>query len=147
MKKLILSLIIFVALVGTTNAQDKKIQIKTGNSITGLVKFSAADTIAAGKTSYVLLVEAPQNYPCTQDVMITLDSISTPTASLQLAGSKFGNTYTSIGAALPYSGATADTTFIISNETANRYRYYRLTVTRSAGKAAISDFKLKLYYE
>jgi hypothetical protein len=147
MKKLILSLIVLIALVGTTNAQDKTLQIKTGNSITGRVTFDDADTIAAGKTSYILLVEAPQQHPCTQDLMISLDSISTPTASLQLAGSKFGSTYTSIGSAVPYSGSTADTTFIISNATENRYRYYRLTVTRSAGKAAITDFKFKLYYE
>lgn len=147
MKKLIFILILLVGAFTAPDAQNKTGRIDTGKSFTDNFRFTAADTIAAGRTSYTIIVEAPQHYPATQDLEIKLDSISTPAASLQLTGSKFGTAYVNVGSAIVWNGTSADTTIVISNATANRYRYYKLTVTRTAGKALITGYKFKLFYE
>lgn len=147
MKKLIILLILLVGAFTATDAQNKTGRIDTGKSFTDNFRFTNADTIAAGRTSYTIVVEAPQHYPTTQDLEIKLDSIATPGASLQLTGSKFGTTYANIGSPVVWAGTSADTTIVISNATANRYRYYKLTVSRTAGSALITSYKFKLYYE
>lgn len=144
--KAIISMFMCLFLFVGVQSQTKVGTIKTGNSYIDL-NFNAADTVAAGQTTYDVIVFSAQHYPTTQDLLVKLDSISTPGATVTLTGSKFGDTYVAIGSAVTWKGSTADTTIIISNTTANRYRYYKVTVTRTAGKAAISDFKFKQYFE
>ena len=135
-------LFLFVGVQG----QTKTGTIKTGNSYLDL-NFNAADTISANQTTYNIVVFSAQHFPTTQDLLVKLDSISTPGATVALTGSKFGDTYVAIGSAVTWKGSTADTTIVISDTTANRYRYYKATVTCTAGKAAISDLKFKQYFE
>lgn len=144
--KTIISIIMCLFLFTGIQAQTKTGTITTGNSYIDL-NFNAADTVAAGQTSYDVIIFSAQHYPTTQDLLVKLDSISTPGATVALTGSKFGDTYVAIGSAVTWKGTTADTTIVISNSTANRYRYYKATVTRTAGKAAISDVKFKQYFE
>ena len=141
----IISIIMCLFLFVGVQSQTKNGTITTGNSYIDL-NFNAADTVAAGQPAYDIIVFSAQHYPTTQDLLVKLDSISTPGATVTLTGSKFGTTYAAIDSAT-WAGSTADTTIIISNTTANRYRYYKATVTRTAGKAAISDFKFKQYFE
>lgn len=143
--KAIISMIMCLFLFVGVQSQTKTGTITTGNSYIDL-NFNAADTVAAGQTTYDIIVFSAQHYPTTQDLLVKLDSISTPKATVTLTGSKFGDTYAAIDSAT-WAGSTADTTIVISNTTANRYRYYKATVTRTAGKAAISDFKFKQYFE
>ena len=143
--KAIISMIMCLFLFVGVQSQTKNGTITTGNSYIDL-NFNAADTVAAGQPAYDIIVFSAQHYPTTQDLLVKLDSISTPGATVTLTGSKFGTTYAAIDSAT-WAGSTADTTIIISNTTANRYRYYKATVTRTAGKAAISDFKFKQYFE
>ena len=144
--KTILSIIMIFALTIGVNGQTKTGTIKTGNSYIDL-NFNAADTVAAGQTTYDVIVFSAQHFPTTQDLLVKLYSISTPGATVALTGSKFGTTYVAIGSAVTWAGTTADTTIVISNATANRYRYYKATVTRTAGKAGINDVKFKQYFE
>lgn len=144
--KAIISIIMCLFLFAGVQSQTKNGTIKTGNSYLDL-EFTAADTVAAGQTAYDIIVFSAQHYPTTQDLLVKLDSISTPGATVALFGSKFGTTYAAIDSTVTWAGSTADTTIIISNTTLNRYRYYKVTVTRTAGKAAISDLKFKQYFE
>lgn len=144
--KPIISIIMCLFLFTGIQAQTKTGTIKTGNSYIDL-NFNAADTVAAGQTSYDVIIFSAQHYPTTQDLLVKLDSISTPKATVALTGSKFGTTYAAIDSTVTWSGTTADTTIIISNATLNRYRYYKVTVTRTAGKARINDVQLKQYFE
>ena len=144
--KAIISIIMCLFLFVGVQSQTKNGTIKTGNSYLDL-EFNAADTVAAGQTTYDVVVFSAQHFPTTQDLSIQLDSIDAPGATVELFGSKFGTTYAAIGSAVTWAGTTADTTIVISNTTANRYRYYKVTVSRTAGKAAISDFKFKQYFE
>lgn len=144
--KAIISIIMCLFLFVGVQSQTKNGTITTGNSYIDL-NFNAADTVAAGQTTYDIIVFSAQHYPTTQDLLVKLDSISTPGATVALFGSKFGTTYAAIDSVVTWAGSTADTTIVISNTSANRYRYYKATVTRTAGKAAISDFKFKQYFE
>ena len=144
--KTIISIIMCLFLFTGIQAQSKAGTIKTGNSYLDL-NFNASDTVAAGQTSYDVIIFSAQHYPTTQDLLVKLDSISTPGATVALTGSKFGTTYAAIDSTVTWSGTTADTTIIISNATLNRYRYYKVTVTRTAGKARINDVQFKQYFE
>jgi hypothetical protein len=156
MKKILFLIMIFAGFVFTSQAQNKTLPIATGNtyvfsstisSSLGVANFTAADSIAAGRTSYTIQVNSPQKYTTVQDVLIRLDSISTPNMSIQLQGAKFDDSaYSSIGSPVVWTGTTADTTIVITNGTATTYQRYRLVTTRSAGKAAITDFKFKLHF-
>jgi hypothetical protein len=146
MKKLfllfVLSLVFFAV-----EAQNKTVTILEGKSF-GDATMTAADTVAAGRTTYHLVFNAAQNYKLTQNLMVHLDSISTPNVTVQLQGSVFpGQSYANIGSAVTWAGTTADTTIYIANATANRYRYFKVLFTRNAGKALIYDAQLKLWYE
>ncbi len=144
--KAIISMIMCLFLFVGVQGQTKTGTIKTGNSYLDL-NFNAADTISANQTTYNIVVFSAQHYPTTQDLLVKLDSISTPGATVTLFGSKFGTTYAAIDSVVTWAGSTADTTIVISNATLNRYRYYKVTVARTAGKAAISDLKFKQYFE
>lgn len=138
---------LFAGVIFTSKAQNKTLALPLGQTLIQFENFTAADTIAAGRTSYTIQVNSPQKYRTVQDVLIRLDSISTPNMSIQLQGAKFDDSaYVSIGSPVVWSGTTADTTIVISNGTATTYQRYRLVTTRSAGKAAITDFKFKLHF-
>lgn len=85
-------------------AQTKTGTIKTGNSYLDL-NFNASDTVAAGQASYDVIIFSAQHYPTTQDLLVKLDSISTPKATVALTGSKFGTTYAAIDSTVTWSGA------------------------------------------
>jgi len=132
------------------DAQTKTLNIPIGSSFYD-VTTGAEDTISATQTTYTYIFNATQHYPCTQDLYINLDSISASKASVALYGKKFANSaYAAIGSAVTWAGvasATNDTTIVISNATETRYRYYKVVVTRVAGKTLIGDLQLKLYFE
>lgn len=146
MKKTILfSIMMFFASISFS--QSKTVTILTGNSYYD-VAMVAADTISANQTVYNLTFNAPQNYPTTQDFYTKLTNVSGAAATVQLQGSKFSDVaYVNIGSAITWSGSTADTVIVISNATENRYRFYKVVYTSTAGKALIYDAILKLYFE
>jgi hypothetical protein len=101
---------------------------------------------------------APQHYPTTQDYVIKLDTIvgtNHNTVEVALYGQKFAiqDDWTIIGSAVTWTVDTeaesADTTIIISNATANRYKNYKVAVT-GVGAGAVTKIaaqELKLFLE
>lgn len=147
MKKIfLLSMLVCFALVGL-EAQNKTVSLPTDMSYID-VAHTAADTVSANRTTYFLLIKAPQHYKTTQDLLVTLNNVSGGKGTVLLQGQKFDDgAWTNIGSAVTWSGSTSDTIIVISNTTANRYRNYKVLFTRTAGKWLIYDSKLKLYFE
>lgn len=102
----------------------------------------------------VFVFPTRSHYKTAQDYVIRLDSVSGNHTSVTvvLAGSKSAlkNDWTTIGTVVwtTVPKPSADTTIIISNATANRYRYLRATVTGAgSGVSKVSDQELKLWRE
>jgi hypothetical protein len=147
MKKLIALLMFFYLAFAGLEAQNKTVNIATGSSFVDVVH-TAADTVSAARTTYELLIRAPQHHKTTQDLYVKLDSVSLSKGTVLLQGQKIdGTAWTNIGSAVTWNGTSKDTTIIISNTTANRYRNYKVLFTRTAGKWLIFDTQLKLYFE
>lgn len=128
-------------------AQNKTASIATDNSFVDVIH-TAADTVSANRTTYFLLIKAPQHYKTTQDLYVKLNNVSGGKGTVLLQGQKFDDgAWVNIGSAVTWAGSSADTTIVISNATATRYRNYKVLFTRTAGKWLIYDSKLKLYFE
>jgi hypothetical protein len=146
MKKILFLIMLFVGMVVTVSAQTKTGSIPVGNTYIDMDFSATADTLGSGRTVYTIQVNSPQRTAATQDLFIKLDSISGSKATVQLQGAKFTTSaYASIGSAVTWAGSSADTSIVVSNTTANRYQYYRVVVTRTAGTLKISDLLFKLY--
>lgn len=144
-KKFIFFLFAFISL--TAFSQEKSLRLDFDKTYMSTTNFFAKDTIATGQTPYNIQVYVDKQHPCTQSVRLKLDSISAPKVTVQLKGSIFGDVWANIGSAVTWSGSTADTTIIITNATANRYRYYDAVLTRVSGKAKVRQFDIKVNLE
>lgn len=103
-------------------------------------------------TARVFVFPTQQAYQTMQDYVIKLDSVSGNHTSVTvvLAGSKslIKNDWTTIGTVVwtTVPIPSKDTTIIISNATANQYRYFRATVTGAGvGVTKVADQELKLW--
>ena len=114
-------------------------------------QYVATDYTLSGATARNFIFTAPQHTPTSQDYVIKLDSVAggDQNVVVTLYGGKslIKGDWTSIAAKTWY-GNSVDTVIIISNTTANRYRYYKVNVTAAgAGTRKIADQELKLYRE
>lgn len=99
------------------------------------------------------LFAAPQAYPCTQDFVINLDSLTGNHTNVAVSvwgqKSALKNDSTQIGSTVNWKGligANPDTTIVISNATANRYRNYIVHfLGTGTGTTRIDVQALKLY--
>ena len=113
--------------------------------------YTATDYTLAGTTARVFVYPAQQHYKATQDYVIKLDSVAGGDADvvvvLQGQKSSIKADWTTIATATWY-GKSIDTTIILSNTTANRYRNFRATVTAGgAGTRRVLDQEFKLWLE
>jgi len=145
-----LFLISLILCVTAVSAQDKAVtlsQTKTFHSFA----MGAADTITNNDQLYHFEVNANSHLKQTQDWLISLDSISgSPNVAVLLQGKKFEDeSWTNIGTAVTWKGTSSDTTIIISNTTANRYRFYKLGLdaTATAQKSRITKCEFKVWLE
>ena len=146
MKKFLL-LILVVALGVTTNAQTSTKSAKTGQTYSEI------------KTDYTLTnaVESwfqfnfAQPQKATQDFRVKLDSLAGNHTNVAVAiyGRKFdSDSWTQIGSTVNWLGTTADTTIIISNTSANRFRQYKVGYTGTGtGTTTISNQEVKVWLE
>ena len=114
-------------------------------------QYVPTDYTLSGTTARVFVFTSPQHTPTTQDYVIKLDSVAggKQNVVVVLYGGKSAikGDYTSIATKTWYMTST-DTVIVISNATANRYRYYKATVTAAgAGTRKVTDQELKLYRE
>jgi len=131
-------------------------QDKTGTIYNNLTRYdfpmTAADTISNNDTIFWVKVVYDGTYPLTQDLEITLDSVSgTPAMAIQLYGRKFDDlTWSTIGSAVNWGATSGDTTIVISNATANRYRQFKIGFDgdgSAANKALITGIDFKAWIE
>jgi hypothetical protein len=146
MKRVILLCVFLIGMIGFTFAQTATVTIPTSDTY---VAYNTDATVAASTTVWFKVI-GNQHVPCTQDLIIHLDSISggTHATTVKLYGTKFGTTYAQIGSTITWVASTADTTIILSNATATRYRDYKIEVVNAAGDVTKIDYwKFKLYRE
>lgn len=145
MKKVVLALILGLFVFG---AMAQRSYTLPENETFWPVALTAADTITnAAAVSWTLAVN--KHNKLTQSVYVTLDSLNASNVSVQLKGKAFaGESYSNIGTAVTFKGTQADTSFVIANTTANRYRYLQLTVTGTGTqKTQVTALQFKVWNE
>lgn len=145
MKKVVLALILGMFVFG---AMAQRSYTLPENVTYWPVALTAADTITdAAAVSWTLAVN--KHNKLTQSVYVTLDSLNASNVSVQLKGKAFtGESFANIGSAVTFKGTQADTSFVIANTTANRYRYLQLTVTGTGTqKTQVTNLEFKVWNE
>jgi hypothetical protein len=146
MKKTILFITLLIGMIGFTFGQTATVTIPSSDTY---VAYNTDATVATAATVWFKVV-GNQHVPCTQDLEIHLDSISggAHATTVKLYGTKFGTTYSQIGSTITWTASTADTTILFSNDTATRYRDYKIEVVNASGDVTKIDYwKFKLYRE
>ena len=145
MKQIIALLFIMLSLAGI--AQTYNVGLDAGTSY----KLVSTDYTVTNTTPVNVIWQAGYDFKACQDYLIQLDSVSGNHTNVAVAlyGAKFATSaYSAIGSAVNWKGTTGDTTIVISNATANRYRYYKIVVTGTGtGVTKIDSQELKLYAE
>jgi hypothetical protein len=145
MKKLFI-LIVLAFTVSATIAQTATYRM---NQIT--FKEVNTDYTLTNAVAQNFVWNAGQNWTCTQDFLVNLDSLAGNHTNVAVAlyGKKFSTSaYAQIGSTVNWAGTTSDTTIVISNATANRYRFYKVIYTGTGtGTSTIDIQAMKLYYE
>lgn len=125
-----------ISLVGYSQA----VTFGTGN---GTYVENSTDFNATNTTEAWAFIKGEQSFAATQDVALNLDSVSGnhTNVAVQLYGRKFSfQTWTTIGSAVNWKGTTADTTIVISNASANRFREYKVGLTGTGTGVTKCDF-------
>ena len=108
-----------------------------------------ADVTVTNTTAATVYFEGAQDYPATQDYLCQLDSTSGDHTDVAVAlyGQKFPTSaWVQIGSTVNWVGTTSDTTIVISNATANRYRKYKVVFTGTGtGVTTVDSQEFKLY--
>lgn len=142
---------IFIAIFGLitmfVQAQMATVTIPTGQTY---ISYGTDHTITNTTATY-LVVKAAQHVPTTQDVLVQLSgaTASVTNVAVSLYGRKFDTSaWTAIGSAVNWKTTTDDTTIVISNATANRYRDFKINyVGTGTGTTTIGLQQIKLYLE
>jgi hypothetical protein len=146
MKKLLL-LFVFAAFSSAIYAQLGTAYVTTPNTFVSV----STDYNITNTTAGEYIFKGAQHTPSTQDFLVELDSVSGNHTNVEVAlyGRKFDSAaWASIGSAVDWAGTTADTTIIISNTTANRYRDYKVVYTGTGtGVTKVDLQEFKLYQE
>jgi hypothetical protein len=148
MRKLLSLFAILVVAIGI------QIQGQTASVLLSETKTNAEYATPVTQTGSVttwFLITNGQQQPATQDLIVHLDSISggAHASTVKLYGAKFvPYTWTQIGSTVTWKAVSGDTTILVSNATANRYRYYKLEVVNATGDGtSIAWWKFKLWKE
>lgn len=158
MKKLIfflLGMILSVAAMAQTVTLPT--MAAAAQNVNATYQLVTTDYTLSAATVRNFIFTAPQHYPTTQDYAINLDTIvgtNHTSIAVALYGQKstLKGDWTAIGSAVTWTlgiNNAADTTIVISNSTAARYRNYKVTVT-GVGTGAVTKIdaqELKLYLE
>ena len=152
MKKII-SILFIVFFAVSANAQMNTVSIPSGSSyVKPVISLTNTDFRITNTTAKYTLLNAAQNFPCTQDFSISLDSISGNHTNVAVAvyGQKsfLKGDWTQIGSTINWKGTTSDTTIVFTNATANRYRSYKIVYTGTGtGVTRVKALEFKLYFE
>jgi len=143
MKKILL---ISFMLLGALAINAQSVTLSLGSGTYGKV---STDWNATDATAVYAQINGEQVFAATQDVAIHLDSVSGnhTNVAVALLGRKFDwQTWSAIGSAVNWKGTTPDTSIVISNATANRYRQYKVSVTGTGtGVSKVDWLEFKVY--
>ena len=147
MKKLIIFVVLSIAAIVTTQAQDVTLNVTGSNTY---LSYTTDLSVGSGATKWFKIL-GDQHQPTTQDLIIHLDSISggAHSTTVKLFGTKFTTEgWTQIGGTITWKATTGDTTILISNATAARWRDYKVEVVNASGDVTTVDWlKFKLWRE
>lgn len=111
----------------------------------------STDVTVTNTTAATVYFEGRQDFKATQDYLCQLDSTSGnhTNVAVELYGQKFDSgAWSQIGSTVNWAGTTADTTIIISNTTANRYRKYKAVFTGTGtGVTTVDSQEFKVWLE
>lgn len=114
-------------------------------------KAYTTDVTVTNAVASTVYFNGRQDFPTTQDYLCQLDSTSGNHTNVAVAlyGQKFETAaWSQIGSTVNWKGTTADTTIVISNATANRYRKYKAVFTGTGtGVTTVDSQEFKLYLE
>ena len=146
MKKAILFIALLIGMVSFVNAQTATVALGGNTYVEYLTDVAQSSTATTW-----FLVKADQHQPCTEDLIVHLDSVlgGAHASTVKLFGAKFSPyTWVQIGSTITWKATTADTTITMSNATATRYRFYKIEIVNASGDGTVIDYwKLKLYRE
>lgn len=147
MKRAILLMMLLIGMIGFTFAQNATVTVKPGDTY---VEYNTDKGVGPGADVWYKII-GNQHTTTTQDLIIHLDSLKggVMTTTVQLLGTKFTTEgWTAIGATKTWKGSSADTTIVMSNATAARWRDYKVLIHVAAGDSVKFDyFKFKLHRE
>ncbi len=147
MKRAILFCVMLIGMVGLTFAQNVSLTIPTNETY---IAYNTDKGVGPGADVWYYVV-GNQNTPTTQDLICHLDSLKggTMTTTVKLYGTKFlTEGWTQIGSTITWKATTGDTTIIISNATAARWRDYKIIFHVASGDSVRVDYsKFKLWRE
>ena len=144
MKKIVL---ILIAVLSFTFVNAQTAYVNKPNTY---VNYSTAITLT-NTTPATMYFDGKQDFTTTQDYQVQLDSVSGDHTNVAVAlyGQKFATSaWTQIGSTVNWAGTTADTTILISNTTANRFRKYKVVfIGTGTGVSTISNQEFKLWLQ
>jgi hypothetical protein len=151
MKKIFIFLIALISFVAVSAQTSTLPAMKNGFTY---LSSTAAYTLRAD-TAYNVVFAAIQHYPTTQDIVVRLDTLGA-TKHTSVAVCVYGQKsaqkedWTVIGDTVTWARTTTDTTIVISNATANRYRSYKIEAkgsTTSGARSKLSGIEFKQWLE
>lgn len=147
MKRAILLSVLLIGMIGYTFAQTATIAVPAGDTY---VTYNTDKGIGNGADVWYKII-GNQHTPSTQDLIIHLDSLKggSMTTTVQLLGTKFTTEgWSAIGSTITWKATTGDTTIVMSNATAARWRDYKVLIHVASGDSVRFDyFKFKLHRE
>jgi len=147
MKKALMLGVLLIGMIGFTFGQTATVTIPSSDTY---VVYNTDATVASAATVWFKVV-GNQHQPTTQDLIIHIDSISggAHATTVKLFGTKFTTEgWTQIGSTITWKATTGDTTILISNATAARWRDYKIEVVNASGDVSKIDYwKFKLWRE
>lgn len=152
MKNVILFIMLVVATIATAQTVTLPTMAAASTNVSATNQVVLTDYVLSNTTVRNFLWTAPQPKPTTQDIVIDLDSLAGNHTNVAVAvygqKSNIKGDWTQIGSTINWKGTTSDTTIIISNATANRYSWYKTTLTGTGtGTTTVANQVLKLYLE
>lgn len=152
MKKFISILFLFAFTIVFATAQSVTLPTMDSYVKGGTYQIINTDYTLTNTTARTFIYTAPQPEPTTQDYVVNLDSLTGNHTNVAVAlygqKSEVKADWTQIGSTVNWIGTTADTTIIISNATANRYRNYKAVITGTGtGTTKVDVQELKLFKE
>ena len=139
--------VLLIGMIGYTFAQTATVTIPSSDTY---VAYNTDKGVGPGADVWYKII-GNQHTPTTQDLICHLDSLKggVMTTTLDLWGTKFTTEgWTKIGSTITWKGSSADTTIVISNATAARWRDYKILIHVASGDSVKMDYwKFKLHRE